>query len=361
MVGGIQIRGPHQFRVQVRRNGVYQSRTFEKLSEAQEWQRVTEGKVTGEEELVDLALTRGTTLAQACDWMLEGKRVGTNVDAKNVAAKLRFWKRTKFANWSVVTIRDWDLIEWRREVLDEDSAEDGESRGPAAECSAQTVIHRLNALSKLIKTWARAHRVPLDNPVKPGVRPGKPDGRDRRLSGDEENRLLAASEKSSRPWLKAAIIISIETCMRQSELAGLVWERVKLNDKYPHVDLPKTKNDRPRRVPLSKRAVAAFKSLRPKGSAPKTCEGSVLPVETGRGIIHAFRGAVDEGNFPDLRWHDLRHEAISRLFELTDLRENEIMAISGHLTPAMLARYTHLRADRLGERLPGGRLNSRCA
>jgi len=128
---------------------------------------------------------------------------------------------------------------------------------------------------------------------------------------------------------------------------------------FPHVDLPKTKNDRPRRVPLSARAMAAFKSLKPKGTAAEVSPKSVLPVETGRGIIHAFRDAIDEKNFPDLRWHDLRHEGISRLFELTDLRENEIMAISGHLTPAMLARYTHLRADRLGARLPGGKLNSR--
>ena len=358
MPEGIQVRGSNQFRVQVRRNGVYQTKTFEKLSEAREWQRVMEGKVTGE-ELVDLKRARSTTLAQACDWMLDGKRVGNNPDAKNISAKLRYWKDSKFATWSLVSIHDWDLIEWRREVLDEDNADDGEACGPAAECGAQTAIHRLNALSKLIQTWARAHKIPLENPVKPGVRPGKPDGRDRRLARDEEKRLLEAANKSSRPWLKAAIIIAIETCMRQSEFAGLIWDRVKLTSEYPHVDLPKTKNDRPRRVPLSARALSAFKSLKPKGTAAEIASKSVLPVETGRGINHAFRDAVEGKKFPDLRWHDLRHEGISRLFELTDLRENEIMAISGHLTPAMLARYTHLRADRLGARLPGGKLNSR--
>jgi len=81
------------------------------------------------------------------------------------------------------------------------------------------------------------------------------------------------------------------------------------------------------------------------------------PGRAGRGIIHAFRDAITEQEFPDLRWHDLRHEGISRLFELTDLRDHEIMAITGHLTAAMLARYTHLRADRLGARLPGESLN----
>ena len=246
-------------------------------------------------------------------------------------------------------------------MLDEDNAEDGEPTGPEAECGPQTVIHRLNALSKLIQTWARAHKAPLDNPVKPGVRPGKPRGRERRLHDDEEKRLLDAAVKSSRPWLRYAIIIAIETGLRQAELAGLIWERVKLAGPHPHLDLPRTKNDRPRRVPLSLRAVAAFKGLKAQAPKGETASGPVLPVQTARGIIHAFRDAIDETRFSDLRWHDLRHEAISRLFELTDLRDNEIMAITGHLTPAMLARYTHLRADRLGARLPGGKLNPQSA
>jgi len=215
----------------------------------------------------------------------------------------------------------------------------------------------LNTLSKLVRVWGRAHQVALDNPVKPGVRPGRPRGRNRRLAEKELTRLLEAAAKSSRPWLKPAIIISIETCVRQSELASLVWDRVRLTGQYPYLDLPKTKNDNPRRVPLSIGAVAALRSLKPKDRAGETSR-KVVPVETGRGIIHAFRDVVDEKSFPNLRWHDLRHEAISRLFELTDLRENEIMAITGHLTPAMLTRYTHLRADRLGARLPGGKLNS---
>lgn len=83
--------------------------------------------------------------------------------------------------------------------------------------------------------------------------------------------------------------------MRQGELAGLTWDRVKLDSEYPHVDLLKTKNDRARRVPLSRRAIVAMRMLEPK----KT--GGVLPVETGRGIAHAFRDAAMEEVFPDLR------------------------------------------------------------
>jgi integrase len=219
------------------------------------------------------------------------------------------------------------------------------------------VVHRLNVLSQFYKRGALAHDQVLVTPIVEGVRPSLPDGRDRRLREGEEALLIAAAEKSTRPWLKAAITIALHTSMRQGELAGLTWDRVKLKATYPHCDLPKTKNDRARRVPLSLDAVAAFESLLPVGVAGTVGSRPVLPFETGRGIAHAFRDAVSEDAFPGLRWHDLRHEAISRLFELTDLRDTEIMAISGHLRPEMLVRYTHLRADKLGTRLPGGRLN----
>ena len=52
------------------------------------------------------------------------------------------------------------------------------------------------------------------------------------LEGEEEHLLLAA-RASTRPWLEAAIIISLETCMRQSELAGLTWDRVNLSRARP--------------------------------------------------------------------------------------------------------------------------------
>jgi hypothetical protein len=89
MPDGIQIRGPHQFRVQVRRNGVYLSKTFETLRAAQQWRRVTDGQVSGD-IVVDARTAKHTTLGQPCDWMLEGSRAGTNANSKNIKA---------IANW----------------------------------------------------------------------------------------------------------------------------------------------------------------------------------------------------------------------------------------------------------------------
>jgi len=240
---GIQMRGPHQYRAQVRRNGIYRSKTFETLQEAQQCRRVTDGLLSGY-QVVDNPRARKTTLAQACDWMLEGRRAGTNANTKNIRTQLRYWKTTSLSARPIVSIFDWDLIEWRREVLDEDNADDGEVVGPNAECGPQTAIHRLNALSKLFQDWSRAHRFPLDNPIKRGVRPPKPRGRDRRLEDNEEVRLIEAARRSTRPWLEAAIVISLETCVRQTELATLTWSRVKLDAQTPYLDLPMTKNER---------------------------------------------------------------------------------------------------------------------
>lgn len=115
--------------------------------------------------------------------------------------------------------------------------------------------------------------------------------------------------------------------MRQAELASLIWKHVDLNGANPYADVLKTKNNLPRRVPLSKNAVKAFRSLLPRREVDG--KAKVIPIKTPRAIGHAFRTSIKDDQFPDLRWHDLRHEGVSRLFENTGLRDHEIMAISG--------------------------------
>jgi hypothetical protein len=68
------------------------------------------GKVC-ENEFIDLRRARTTTLTQACDWMLDRKPYGNGPDAKNVVAKLRYRKTSKFADWSLISPHDWGLIE----------------------------------------------------------------------------------------------------------------------------------------------------------------------------------------------------------------------------------------------------------
>jgi integrase len=75
-------------------------------------------------------------------------------------------------------------------------------------------------------------------------------------------------------------------------------------------------------------------------------------VTTADSISTRFTRLVKKLGIKDLTFHDLRHEAISRFFEDTDMTATEIMAISGHLDRTQLARYTQLRtrAQRRDER-----------
>jgi hypothetical protein len=99
----------NKFRVQVRRNGTYQSRTFDSIRAAEDWQGV-EDKTTVE-GIIDQKTARRTTLARAGAWMVDGNHSGSRANAKNVFSKLRYWQESRFDSWALPTIHDWDLIE----------------------------------------------------------------------------------------------------------------------------------------------------------------------------------------------------------------------------------------------------------
>jgi len=64
-----------------------------------------------------------------------------------------------------------------------------------------------------------------------------------------------------------------------------------------------------------------------------------------------FGGAVPSPqHLVDLRFHDLRHEAASRLFE-RGLNSMEVASVTGHRTLQILKRYTHLKAGELAQKL----------
>ena len=78
--------------------------------------------------------------------------------------------------------------------------------------------------------------------------------------------------------------------------------------------------------------------------------GTPLFTYTGRGLSGAFLKLCRKVKINDLHFHDLRHEATSRLFE-KGLNPVEVATITGHKDTKMLMRYTHLRAEDLVERL----------
>ncbi len=181
----------------------------------------------------------------------------------------------------------------------------------------------------------------IGNPTEKVRRPKVARGRERRLNGDEEQRLLDAASEKLRPVIQFAL----ETAMRREEIASLKWSDV---DFERHVArLQHTKNGEPRTVPLSPAAYRLLLDTRnERGSDDSTIFGI-----SADAITQAMEAARNKAGIEDLHFHDLRHEATSRLFENTDLDTMEIKAITGHKSMQMLARYTHLRTDRLVKRL----------
>lgn len=206
----------------------------------------------------------------------------------------------------------------------------------------QSVIHEISLLNRVLKTatmdWGIA--LPGGLPTTQVRKPTKPHGRDRRVSESEIAKILEATESAE---LRTIITLAVETGMRRNELASLLWEDVDLAKQTAH--LPKTKTDVPRTIPLSKAAVAALRTFGVRNN------GRIFSLQA-ESMSQAFERACKphRANISDFRFHDLRHEATSRLFE-KGLNVMEVAAITGHKTLDMLKRYTHLRAEDLAKRL----------
>jgi integrase len=176
------------------------------------------------------------------------------------------------------------------------------------------------------------------NPVDFIKMPPASKPRQRRLNKGEYERLEQASHLTLNPHIWPIIAFTIETGMRRSEILGLTWENI--NQEKQLAYLPLTKNGTSREVPLSKKAVQVLSNQRARQDIP-----TPFPVNA-----NAFRSAWERlrkrADLCDLRFHDLRHEAISRFFEM-GLSIPEVALISGHKDAKMLFRYTHLRAGNI--------------
>lgn len=148
--------------------------------------------------------------------------------------------------------------------------------------------------------------------------------------------------------------IALETGMRSGEITSLLLRQVDTDRRV--VRLSDTKNDSARTVPMTREALALFQQALANPLRPKGCELVFFgePGLDGQRRPYNFNKVwmtlkTDLG-LADLRFHDLRHEAVSRLVE-KGLGDQEVAAISGHKSMQMLKRYTHLRAEDLVKRL----------
>jgi integrase len=129
--------------------------------------------------------------------------------------------------------------------------------------------------------------------------------------------------------------------MRRGELLSLHWENIDYSKRTAFLQL--TKNGDSRTVPLSTRAIETLQAL------PRSIDGRVLPINFAA-LETNFKRARERAKLENLRIHDLRHTAVTRLAErLPNLIE--LSAVSGHRSLAMLKRYYHPRAEDIARKL----------
>lgn len=206
---------------------------------------------------------------------------------------------------------------------------------------AGTVRRELALLQHCLEIARREWGVPLPtNPVQSITLPRPARARDRRLEVGDERKLHEAI-RSHRAWYLGPLMqLAVETSMRRGELLALLWADVDLKRRTAH--LPITKNGDARTVALTPRAIAVLESL-PRSDA------RVFPV-SGNAVRLSWERLRERAGLPGLRFHDLRHEAVSRLFE-AGLSIPEVALMSGHRDTRMLLRYTHLRPEIVAEKL----------
>lgn len=277
-----------------------------------------------EHERVDSGPTVGDLFKKYIKYPLPDKR-SSEWDRRTLQ---RFLKRDKkLCMLPAAQLSKVHLAEWRDRRI--------------TQVLGSTVSRELDAISSVYRLALAEWDIGLEvNPVKGFRRPKLPLPRDVRLMAGDDERLIEKAIEFNRE-IAPAIILAIETAMRQGELAKLRWEHI--DQEARTALLPMTKNGTSRKVPLSTRALEALTWC------PPPHRGRVFKL-TQSAMQFAFRRVREQCGLGNLHFHDLRHEAASRLFE-KGLNVMEVATITGHKNLKHLQRYTHLRAEDLARKL----------
>ncbi|MCZ4281669.1 site-specific integrase [Kiloniella laminariae] len=313
---------------EVRIKGRYASKTFLTKLEAQAWAVEKEqdfGRQTG--------LVQGKTASDAFDRY--AKEISpTKKGARWEDIRLQKLKRSGLADISLLQLSTEDINDWIKES--------------AKTLSAGSIHREFHLIGSVMEAARKRWKWIEKNPCRDAELPKEPPPRDRRLSDQEIAIILRALDykegekpKTSRQRLAIAFLLAIETAMRQGEIWGLTWDNVFLEGRYVH--LPDTKNGTKRDVPLSTAAVELLTLFLPTEDN-KVFKGSQVAAAT------MFRRIINEKcKIFDLKFHDTRHEALTRLARKIDVLD--LARMVGHKDPRSLMIYYNPTASEIAQRL----------
>jgi integrase len=210
-----------------------------------------------------------------------------------------------------------------------------------------TVKRDLGLFGGIFKYARQELRIMATSPLVDISKPKESQHRERRISDDEIEQILKEfnysptsqpiNKKQQAAW---AFLFAIETAMRASEITGLLWSNV-FDD---HVLLPDTKNGTSRKVPLSVKAKDLLEIMRGLNNV------SVCTMTNANTLAQYFWQVTTEKlKIEDLRFHDTRHEATTRLARKLPIQD--LAKVTGHKDLKTLLGYYNPTATELAGRI----------
>lgn len=286
------------------------SKSFTHLSDAKMWARQIERQYDLGLPYLDKNIQVSKILLRYRDEILPSKK-NTQPDFYRINQILKF----PIARLNFTKLTSQEICQFRDQLITQQK-------------SANTVRLYLAILSHLFtvaKTeWGYDN---LENPLLRIRKPRLPESVEKRIS-DEQIKLLCLHTQS--PLLPDLIQIALATGMRCSEIIHLTTDDVLLEDKK--IIVRNTKNYSDRMIPMSTQVVEIFKQR-------AVLDGRYFKM-TPHAVSVAFSRACKRIGLTHISFHTLRHEAVSRFFEM-GLNHMEVSAISGHKSFRMLKHYNH--------------------
>lgn len=277
-----------------------------------------------------------TTLTEALDKYLEEVSVHKRGHSRE-KKRLEKWKLHPLASRFLASISPKDISLYHKERREDGYAE-------------RTIWLEVAIISHLFN-YARAKwgMEALENPVAPtrikGTDPDKKktghySGRNRTLSREEQEKLFEHLSQEMQ-WI---VRIAVETGMRRGEIMSITRENIDLAKRI--VKLEKTKNGDSRSIFLSEKAYNAMKQA--LFQTTLKIDGSIWNRKADS-VTTEFAKAARSAGLKDIRFHDLRHTAATRLAPF--MQVHELAKYLGHRTVNMVMRYYNPTGEETGNKI----------
>ena len=332
------------WRVQIRRKGRYASQTFRRYKDAEEWALDSERRIDRGEEVFPQGKRDPRTFGDLVDLHIADMTEVGKTPRRSKSLTLNSLKA------GLGSIRLADLTRERLIRFGKDRACAG--AGPV------TLGMDLGYVRTVIVHAAAVHGVRISvEPVelaRVALRRlglvGKSSQRDRRPTKSEITRIVDYLDMNARQIIPMGriVLFAIASGMREEEICRIVWDDVDRETRTAVVrdrKDPRNKDGNDQKVPLLRVGDLDAWALLMSQHNITGGRGRVFPYNS-RSVGTAFRRACRKLKIQDLHFHDLRHEATSRLFEV-GLSIQQVALVTGHKDWKMLRRYTHLRPEQL--------------